>query len=243
MRRTIAYRVARAAVTLLVVVAGAVAIIATSHDPIVWLQKELSQTLSLGEKRTQTVKITTQQDFLEDVQVVVTPSLRDVVSVQPEHLPPIVRGQTHELTVTFSAPPTFEKDEFAGSIQLHVINPKAAETQMLEPPLIVRLRLNPGVHPLTAEQTLAALVHELKSGNIEAALQRFGRPGTARDTLENPERRARLALSLGKGRLVEAPRDNLRIYKIPFAMADGRTVETDLAFVKNRLGEWVIASW
>ena len=103
------------------------------------------------------------------------------------------------------------------------------------------IAVNPFRNP---EQVLDALVVDLRSGNIEAALRIISLSAKKADTFRtlDRDRLNRRADAIASRSLVRSERD-FRLYVAPFIAPNGEQRRLDIMLSRDEFGDWRISNW
>lgn len=122
---------------------------------ITWSAPQIEETLFPGTSTTQTVRFRS-SEALSEIAVEVTPSLNNIVSVEPVLFPSILADRDYELMVTISAPTVPQVRSFGGELRL--LNADNT-SRTYAAPLTISLRVdnaasNPSIGTLTVTPTV-----------------------------------------------------------------------------------------
>lgn len=207
---------------------------------VTWTLNQVVETVGQGQEKTTTVSFTSDTN-LSNVVVQIVPELQPyVVSATPSSFSFIGKGDMITLTLTLSAPPDAQLGTFDGTLYLRDNSGKSKETYAKPLPvtLIVFSSIANAPNP---EKVLEELTSDLRSGNINAALQKVAPSRHNQVRALDSNGLNRLADFLANAHLVEET-PNLRVYKGTFVDKDGRQWEGEFTQVFE-LGQWKIIVW
>jgi len=207
--------------------------------PISWNPSQVVEQVAQGATKSTEISFTSTQN-LTNVAVRIVPELQPYVSATPSSFSSISPGTQVTITLTFSAPTNAPLGTFEGIIQLKNGTGKSNKTytQPLPVTLIVFSSIANAPNP---EEVLEELTSDLRSGNINAALQKVAPSRHNQVRALDSNGLNRLADFLANARLVETTA-TLRVYEGTFVDEDGKQWEGEITQAFE-LGEWKIIAW
>lgn len=98
---------------------------------ILWNPSKLEMTLGLGDYKDVNAAFSCSEDA-SNVDVIVAPELKSVVSVTPDHLDFMAKGATNNIRISFSIPGGFKSGYYKGTIRIKIGNSVLTDLMSVE---------------------------------------------------------------------------------------------------------------